>query len=152
MRSATCLPPSVNVAPPHYGNASKWYIPPGPIEEKRPCGIWYISVNIVFCVPWRQTSHLWSTGAANSDISSSLYTLRRPIMGEVLSTGIWGVSRPAWAVGSSYSSGPPAGGTPQILVDKTSPMTGRLRVYIPTIRLFPRSNPKLFLPNGEIAS
>ena len=37
--------------------------------------------------------------------------------------------RPAWAVGS-YSSGPPAGGTPQILVDKTSPMTGRLRVYL----------------------
>ena len=37
--------------------------------------------------------------------------------------------RPAWAVGS-YSSGPPAGGTPQLLVDKTSPMTGRLRVYI----------------------
>ena len=35
---------------------------------------------------------------------------------------------PAWAVGS-YSSGPPAGGTPQILIDKTSPMTGRLRVY-----------------------
>ena len=35
--------------------------------------------------------------------------------------------RPAWAVGS-YSS-PPAGGTPQILVDKPSPMTGRLRVY-----------------------
>ena len=35
---------------------------------------------------------------------------------------------PSWAVGS-YSSGPPAGGTPQILVDKTSPMTGRLRVY-----------------------
>ena len=26
--------------------------------------------------------------------------------------------RPAWAVGN-YSSGPPAGGTPQILVDKT---------------------------------
>ena len=36
--------------------------------------------------------------------------------------------RPAWAVGS-YSSGPPAGGTPQILVDKTSRMTGRLRLY-----------------------
>ena len=35
--------------------------------------------------------------------------------------------RPAWAVGS-YSSGPPAGGTPQILVDKTSCITGRLRV------------------------
>ena len=25
---------------------------------------------------------------------------------------------------------PPAGGTPQILVDKTSPMTGRLTLYI----------------------
>ena len=36
--------------------------------------------------------------------------------------------RPAWAVGS-HSSGPPAGGTPQILVDKTSRMTGHLRVY-----------------------
>ena len=35
--------------------------------------------------------------------------------------------RPAWAVGG-YSSGPSAGGTPQILVDKTSPMSGRLRV------------------------
>ena len=35
--------------------------------------------------------------------------------------------RPVWAVGS-YSSGPPAGGTPQNLVDKTSRMTGRLRV------------------------
>ena len=35
--------------------------------------------------------------------------------------------RPAWAVGS-YISVPPAGGTPQILVDKSSPMTGRLRV------------------------
>ena len=33
---------------------------------------------------------------------------------------------PAWAVGS----GPPAGGTPQILVNKTSRMTGRLRVYV----------------------
>ena len=40
--------------------------------------------------------------------------------------------RPAWAV-VSYSSGPPAGGTPQILVDKTSPMTGRLRVYCVTV-------------------
>ena len=36
--------------------------------------------------------------------------------------------RPPWAVGS-YSSGPPAGGTTQILVDKTSSMSGRLRVY-----------------------
>ena len=36
--------------------------------------------------------------------------------------------RPACAVGS-YSSGPSAGGAPKILVDKTSPMTGRLRVY-----------------------
>ena len=34
---------------------------------------------------------------------------------------------PAWAVGS-YSSGPAAGGTPQILVDKTLRMTSRLRV------------------------
>ena len=57
-------------------------------------------------------------------------TLRRPAMGEVLSTRIWGVPRPAWAV-CSYSSSSPAGGTPQILVDKTSPMTGRLRVYMP---------------------
>ena len=37
--------------------------------------------------------------------------------------------RPAWAVGS-YSSSPPAGGTPQILVDKTLRMTSPLRVYI----------------------
>ena len=36
--------------------------------------------------------------------------------------------RPAWAVGS-YCSGPPAGGTPQIIVDKTLRMTSRLRVY-----------------------
>ena len=34
---------------------------------------------------------------------------------------------PAWAVGR-YSSGPPAGGTPQILNDKTLRMTSRLRV------------------------
>ena len=34
--------------------------------------------------------------------------------------------RPAWAVGS-YSSGPL--GTPQILADKTSPMSVCLRVY-----------------------
>ena len=47
----------------------------------------------------------------------------------------WGFEespRPAWAVGS-YSSGPPAGGTPQIIVDKTSPMTGRLRVYLKNV-------------------
>ena len=49
-------------------------------------------------------------------------------MDEVLSTRILGVPRPAWAVGG-YSSGPPAGGNPQILFDKTSPMSGRLRVY-----------------------
>ena len=41
----------------------------------------------------------------------------------------WKFPWPAGAVGS-YSSGPPAGGTTQILVDKTSPMTGRLRVYL----------------------
>ena len=34
----------------------------------------------------------------------------------------------AWAVVGSYSSGPPAGGTPQILVDKTLRMTSRLRM------------------------
>ena len=58
---------------------------------------------------------------------SSYYTLRRLVIGKVLLTKIWGVPRPAWAVGS-YSSGPPAGGTPQILVDKTLQMTSRLRV------------------------
>ena len=58
---------------------------------------------------------------------SSYYNLRRLVIGKVLSTKIWGVPRPAWAVGS-YSSGPPAGGTPQILVDKTFRMTSRLRV------------------------
>ena len=42
-------------------------------------------------------------------MDSILYTLRRPVMGEVLSTRIWGVPRPAWPVGS-YSSGPPARG------------------------------------------
>ena len=42
-------------------------------------------------------------------MDSILYTLRRPVMGEVLSTRIWGVPRPAWAV-DSYSSGPPARG------------------------------------------
>ena len=57
-----------------------------------------------------------------------MYTLRHPVMREVLSTRIWEVPRRAWAVGS-YSTGPPAGGTPQILFDKTSSMTGRLRVY-----------------------
>jgi len=58
---------------------------------------------------------------------SSYYNLRRLVIGKVLSTKIWGVPRPAWAVGS-YSSGPPAGGTPQILVDKTLRITSRLRV------------------------
>ena len=53
-------------------------------------------------------------------------------MGEFLSTRIWEFPWPAWAVGS-YSSDPPAGGTPKILVDKTSPMTGRLRVYFVTV-------------------
>ena len=56
-----------------------------------------------------------------------MYTLRRPVMREDLSTRIWGFPPPAWAVGN-YSSGPPAGATPQILVDKTSHMTGHLRV------------------------
>ena len=45
-----------------------------------------------------------------------------------MSTRIWEFPRPAWAAGC-YSSGPPAGGTPQILVDITSPITERLRVY-----------------------
>ena len=49
-------------------------------------------------------------------------------MGEVLLTRIWGVP-PAFLGIGSYSSGLRAGGSPQILVDKTSPMTGRLRVY-----------------------
>ena len=50
-------------------------------------------------------------------------------MAEVLSTRIWGVP---WLVGRycSYLLPKQAGGTPQILVDKTSPMTGRLRVYL----------------------
>ena len=46
-------------------------------------------------------------------------------MAEVLSTRIWGV--PPACLGSG--SGPPAGGTPQILVYKTSAMSGRLREY-----------------------
>ena len=56
-----------------------------------------------------------------------VYTLRRLVIRKVLSKKIWGVPRPAWAVGN-YSSGPPTGGTPQILVDKTLRMTSRLRV------------------------
>ena len=46
----------------------------------------------------------------------SMYRAGRPIIRKVL--GIWVVPRFAWAVGS-YSSGPPAGGTPQILIFKT---------------------------------
>ena len=38
-----------------------------------------------------------------------VYTLRRLVIRKVLSKKIWGVPRPAWAVGS-YSSGPPDGG------------------------------------------
>ena len=53
-------------------------------------------------------------------------------MGEVLSPIIWGVPlRPGWWAATVATYGPSRpGGTPQILVDKTSPMTGRLRVYI----------------------
>ena len=59
-----------------------------------------------------------------------LYTLRRPVMGEVLSTRILGVP-PAGGRYCSYLLPKQAGGTPQILVDKTTSfMTGRLRVYL----------------------
>ena len=56
------------------------------------------------------------------------YNLRRPVMRAVLSTRIWGVPR---LVGRycSYLLPRQAAGTPQILVDKTSRMTGCLRVY-----------------------
>ena len=66
-------------------------------------------------------------GIRATQIFCVLYTVSRPVIHKVLKTRIWGLPRPAWAAGS-YSSGPPAGGTPQILVDKTSHMTGRLRV------------------------
>ena len=39
---------------------------------------------------------------------------------------------PAWAVGS-YSRGPPAGGTPQILISKILGMTGRIVLYVVTL-------------------
>ena len=67
---------------------------------------------------------LWALFHSAQRTSHTTYTLRRPVMGEFLE-----FPRTAWAVGS-YSSGPPAGGTPQNLVDKTSRMTGCLRVYI----------------------
>ena len=51
-------------------------------------------------------------------VVESVYTLRRLFIRQVLSTRIWGVPPPAWAIGS-YSSGPPAGGTPQIVIFKT---------------------------------
>ena len=46
------------------------------------------------------------------------YSAGRPIIRKVLKIRIWVVPRSAWAVGS-YSSGPPAGETPQILIFKT---------------------------------
>ena len=46
----------------------------------------------------------------------SLYTVGRPIIRKVLKIRIWGVS-PACL--GSYSSGPPDGGTSQILIFKT---------------------------------
>ena len=39
---------------------------------------------------------------------------------------------PAWAEGS-YSRGPPAGGTPQILISKILGMTGRIVLYVVTL-------------------
>ena len=58
-------------------------------------------------------------------IRVELYTLRRWFCQQEFGE----FPQPAWAEGS-HSSGPPAaaGGTPQILVDKTSAMSGRLRV------------------------
>ena len=50
--------------------------------------------------------------------SLCVYTVRCFVIRKVLKIRIWGVPRPSWAVGS-YSSGPPAGGTPQILIFKT---------------------------------
>ena len=56
------------------------------------------------------------------------YRAGRLVICKVLKTRIWGVPPPAWAVGS-YSSGPPAGRTPQILVFKTLQMTSRPALY-----------------------
>ena len=65
-------------------------------------------------------------GLQSADVVLLLYRAGRLIVMffQVLKTRIWGFHRPAWAVGS-YSSGPPAGGTPQILVFKTLRMTSR---------------------------
>ena len=51
-------------------------------------------------------------------VRSVMYTVGRPVIRNVLKITIWGVPRPAWAVGS-YSSAPPARGTSQTLIFKT---------------------------------
>ena len=56
--------------------------------------------------------------------------------------------RPAWAVGS-YSSGPPAGGTPQILVFKTLRMTSRPALYNEHILLGKRGCVNLVITNPQ---
>ena len=52
-----------------------------------------------------------------------------------------------WLVGRycSYLLPKQAGGTPQIIVDKTTPMTGRLRVYIYETALWEAPFTRVFL-------
>ena len=64
----------------------------------------------IFVIPCRLGLNLFQ--------SCCVYTVGRPVIRKVLKIRIWGVPRPAWAVGS-YNSGPAAGGTPQILIFKT---------------------------------
>ena len=56
------------------------------------------------------------------------YRVERPIVRKVLKIRTWVVPPSAWAVGSC-SSGPPAGGTPQILIFKTWRTIGRPALY-----------------------
>ena len=58
-----------------------------------------------------------------------IYSPGHPIIRKVWKIRIWVVPPSAWAVGS-YSSGPPSGGTPQILIFKTYRTIGRPRLYI----------------------
>ena len=64
--------------------------------------------------------------AAPFNSCSLLYTLRQLV--RFCQQDFGEFPRPSWAVGS-YSSSPQAGGTLQVLVDKTLRMTSRLRVY-----------------------
>ena len=122
-------------------NNSLHDLPPQAVEDKDSCRVTWSTVKIRYfdTVGQWQNCHnkRFLTITEYFTILLNQYNLRRPLMAEVLSTRIWGVPR---LVGRycSYLLSKQAGGTPQILVDKTSSMSGRLRVYISFH--FPRNN------------